>query len=492
MNVRLTELITATLIALAACPPAEATRPRGQSVIYADFGYINYVATSQRHVYFATTNGIIVYNKMEQHWDPPLTGADGIDNQNIRRIWVDRFEQSLCAQTDLGYLQYDSMFGQWYTIPELPRMDSDDKHVTVPPIMIVPQGFVYMPGGNLADNFGRSFPISDMVDDGTGNVWIGTWGYGPARASSISSPIDFMPFGLIQNPAYAVVASDDSLLWIGGPTLTSNRTGITVFNRADLTFQQIESGAKLDFPLADVNCLEIDSSLLYAGTSQGLYALSRDGWQVTARRDAGQGLPDQTVLCLKKVGDSLFVGTAQGLMLLYHHLDSMAYIAPRQFANRMIYDLKIVDDYLWIGSNVGAYRLALGTNHLQRFQDPDQILFNRVFSIHRSGQKLWLASDAGVVQVNIETGATTPFRLFSSNTDSRALTANDSMVAVVTDRGFTIIFLNRKNPLYREFSVEDGLPSIYVFSLVLDGDYLWVGTDKGLCRFWWNNPFRVD
>jgi hypothetical protein len=26
----------------------------------------------------------------------------------------------------------------------------------------------------------------------------------------------------------------------------------------------------------------------------------------------------------------------------------------------------------------------------------------------------------------------------------------------------------------------------------MDDDYIWIGSEKGLTRFWWNNPNRVD
>jgi len=47
-------------------------------------------------------------------------------------------------------------------------------------------------------------------------------------------------------------------------------------------------------------------------------------------------------------------------------------------------------------------------------------------------------------------------------------------------------------PLEREFTTQDGLPSNEVYELLLDGDYLWIGSDRGLTRFLWNDPDRID
>jgi ligand-binding sensor domain-containing protein len=469
----------------------QARQNKGDVVNYANFDYINAIATSQRYVYFATTNGIIVYNKLDNRWADPLTGADGLDVENVRRIWVDRFDQTLCAATDAGLYQYDSLVGEWSSIPELPSIESDDRHINMPPIMTAPMGFNYMPGGNLADRFGRAFPIHDIVDDGSGGIWIGTWGYGPARADNIASPIKLLPFGLLQNPTFTLT-KDSSRVWMAGPILGSYRTGITEFDRDANSFSYIESGANMDFPQTDVNCVQSDSTSLYVGTAVGLFVFDRTNFQMTSHRDQNRGLLDERVTSLKKVGDSLYVGTAAGLVVLGPSLDSVGYIAPDQFLNKIIYDLDVVDGYLWIASEVGAYRLSLTGGKLQRFQDPDQVLFSRVYTVRHFGRSLWLASEAGAVRINLDDGTTKPYRNEYRTFDSRALAANDKVLILSSDRGFTLTYLDHKNPRSREFSVEDGLPSTHVFSLLMDGDYLWVGTDQGVCLFWWNNPFRID
>jgi len=151
-----------------------------------------------------------------------------------------------------------------------------------------------------------------------------------------------------------------------------------------------------------------------------------------------------------------------------------------------------VDNHLWIASGVGAYRLSLETGKLQKFNDPHGVLFSRVYDVEHYGSRVWLASDGGVLSLDINTGATEPYADILRRVDSRALAVNDSIVAVASDVGMTIIFLGRTKSFSRDFTTEDGLASNYVYSLVLDGDYIWIGTDRGLTRFLWNNPERVD
>ena len=55
-----------------------------------------------------------------------------------------------------------------------------------------------------------------------------------------------------------------------------------------------------------------------------------------------------------------------------------------------------------------------------------------------------------------------------------------------------IYCLNEDQPTEREFTVDDGLQSNNILALLVDGDYLWIGSDRGLTEFLWNDPDRID
>jgi hypothetical protein len=467
-------------------------RPVGQVVNYGDFRYVNYIATSMTKVYFATSNGIIIYNKTRQQWEAPMTGIEGISDAEVKRIWVDRFDQQLYAETVSGNFNYDFTFERWLPVDRVPAIDTPDKHIAPPTAMFPPPGYNYNGSGQLIDPSARTYSFSDVVDDGSGDLWLGIWGYGTAHANSTGLNIQLLPYGLIQNPAYALHVDLDSTLMVAGPMLSSRRTGITFLDRKNNRFSYLETGISGDFPPVDINCLESDSTYFYAGTPQGIYIINRTNHQVSDRIDRRNGLSDDNIVSLLRSGDSLFVGTTSGLTLLTHQHDSISYIGRQQFFNQTIYDLEIVDDYLWIASSVGAYRASLETGKLQQYKDPDAVLVDRALGVRRSASFLWLASDIGLVRINLATGRTEPFLVTSRKLDGRALAVNDTVAAVASDRGLTLIYHNRSNPVIRDFGVEDGLASNFVYSLILDGDYLWVGTDRGLTRFWWNNPRRID
>ncbi|MFQ6008539.1 MAG: hypothetical protein ACE5K8_06240 [Candidatus Zixiibacteriota bacterium] len=490
VNIRFRFIVTSYLVALLSLP-VEAAKLKGQAVTYADFSFVNSVAASMTHVYFATTEGIIRYNKLQDRWEDPLTGSEGIDNQNVTRIWVDVFDKDLYAETSDGLYEYDSLFDKWFTAAELPILDNNSVHMSPPQIMHPPIGFTYGADGLLVDRYNRQFYINDILDDQSGVLWIGTWGYGPAKAGSTSKQIDLLPYGLLQNQVSALF-KHDSLLWLGGSVHNGYRTGISVFDPKNNKFFHIESGLNRDFPAVDINCLNGDDTCIYVGTSAGLFCLNKEKRIITRSYSRRSGLSDDNVLSVKLAGASIFVGTASGLNVILATKDSVGVVRPSQFFGELIYDLELVDSSLWIASSSGAYRLKLPSGKLQKFQDPHAVLFSQVYSIERYGNSLWFASDDGLIRLSLKSGETEPFRLTNRKIAPRALAVNDTIAAVASDEGMTVIFHKNKKQLIREFTTDDGLASNTVYSLWLDGNYIWIGTDKGLTRFLWNNPERVD
>jgi ligand-binding sensor domain-containing protein len=461
-----------------------------QAITYADFSYINYVTASIKRVYFATTNGIIIYNIDDAAWDDPLTLPPDLD-RNIRRVWVDTFDSHLYVETDVITYEYDIDLETWFPIMEIPSLDNSISHLRVPNSLLPPFGFNINAEGDIIDQFGRSFAVTDVLDGKAGTLWMGTWGYGPARAGSVSQVVDLMPYGLLQNRVNTLFLDYDTL-FVSGAALDDPRTGISAFNLADNSFSYIETGVTSRFPPVDINVLDGDEMYLYAGTPFGLFRIDRQSRQVRDQLDKRYGLNDNNVLSLQPLGDSLFVGTYRGLTLYSFATDSMKYVAPQTLANEAIFDMLRIGEYLWLATSHGLYRLSLTDGSLQRLNDPSGSTFGNVYALDRNEKALWAATDDGAVRIDFATGDVESFPSLLYNRGSRALAVNDRIAALSSDNGIIFIFHDLKKPYTREITVNDGLPSPYVYSLVMDGDFIWVGTDKGLTRFLWNNPDRVD
>jgi len=278
---------------------------------------------------------------------------------------------------------------------------------------------------------------------------------------------------------------------LSGILTTDFRTGLTAYDPNDNIFSYIETGINHSIPSLDITALEGDSSRLYVGTESGLYSLERDDWIAHGPTTERHGLTNNHILSLQLAGDSLFIGSVAGLNMINLLNDSTYYIRTENFYDRIIYDLQLIDDDLWIASSDGAYRYSLKTGKLQRFDDPGSLLFGEVFNISNFENMIWFISNAGIVRLNLDNGESEGYR-DRFYQPGRALAVNDVVAAFASSGGMTLYFWNQEKPLAKEFNITDGLASNNVLALLLDGDYIWIGSDRGLTNFWWNNPNRVD
>jgi len=471
--------------------PGYGQRLRGQAVSYSNFGYIYSVTASLNTVYYATTEGVIRYDKLNREWLKPLTGVEGLIDEVPNRLWVDKFDKKLFGEVNGSYYEYDTFFERWQSLIELPAIDRIDRRVGTPQVLLPTFDANYMGQGRFVDLIGRNFDVSDVVDDDNGNYWIGTWGFGPAMAGKASTLMDLLPYGLLQQRV-STFLQEDTLIWMSGAVGNELRTGITGFAPESNSFIQVETGLDHSIPAEDINCLEGDEERLYIGTPLGLYSLERNTWITRGPTSSRNGLIDDNVLALERDDSSLYVGTASGLNLVDLVSDSVYQIESGTFYGQIIYDLHLVGDDLWIGAQEGAYRYNVNSRKLQKFNDPDQVLYTGVYKIVSHDNQLWCSSDGGVVNLDLSTGSTYAYRDALSRGDNRALAANESIVAFASRRGMSLLFIEEDKPFTREFGVTEGLASENVFSLLLDGDYIWIGTDRGVTLFLWNNPGRVD
>ncbi|MBU8934029.1 MAG: hypothetical protein KOO62_08470 [candidate division Zixibacteria bacterium] len=465
---------------------------RGQSVTWSNFSHIRQITASVSHVYFLTTRGIIIYDKEQDVWKDPFTNHEGLDDWDIQRIWVDNFGDKLFVATSTDLLEYDMLIDKWFEAFGTPDLDKHERHIPPPSIMYAPAGFHYDGGtGHLVDSWARFFQFVDVLDDGSGELWIGAWDFGVLTAGSISHRLELLPFGLLQDRVNTIY-QDDGVLWVSGAITSDSRSGLTRFDLDGLEFSYVESGVRPEFPGDDVNCLTGDDDHIYIGTPLGLHILDRQTERVSRSFSTIDGLNSGNVLSILAFGDTLFVGTAEGLAMIMLDGDSSQVVRPTQFANAIVYDLELVNGSIWIASSIGFYRIKLGTGEIQRYIDPDHVLFGDGYDIEVYDQYLWFLADGGLVQLDTKTAESRSYQSVTERLTANDLAVNDTIAVVGTNNGFTILFHANNPPYTRDFTTADGLPSNYIYSVVLDCDYLWLGSDKGLTRFLWNNPERVD
>lgn len=207
-----------------------------------------------------------------------------------------------------------------------------------------------------------------------------------------------------------------------------------------------------------------------------------------------EGLVDERVHTLALDGDILWIGTELGIDGLYLPRDSIFHASTDVVAGSRIYDIEVTGDVVWLATDRGLMRLAKPTPEWRRYYTEQGPLAGRVRALASDSRRLYVGSDRGIAIVDL-TGREavevfeSPSILPDENIYDLAVTA-DSIVWAATPSG--LLRLVPATHERRVFTTDDGLLDLFVQRIVVDGDYLWLGTMKGANRFLWRNPYRID
>ncbi len=456
------------------------------TVSYSDFSYITSIALGFHYVYFGTTGGVIRYNIEEEYWDQPLTGIRGLPNAYIKKLDVSFDDSRIVVGTDLGIFEYDEVFKQWTSLYDWPRYENRAKHLFPEGQYIAPWGFNYLTEGALADDLGRIFQLTDIVQDNMTNLWIGTWGLGPVRADEHRYTMDFLPYGLLQKDI-TTLYYDGIDIWIGGLVGESVRSGISIFNQPDNSFEYIETFGNLIQDAFDIFDMKSNGELVYVATAGGIKVIDAETRQIVDEIGRSSGVRQEYVQCLELTDDYLFAGTPDGLFIIELLGDSSHDIVRHHLIDRSILSLHITGDYLWIGTDRGGYRYHLDRKKFYRLKAPEITQNGNIFDIVSSEDAIWMATEDELISIDRQTADIELFPEVNNYGGIMAVAIKDSLVAAAVESGLLLIY-NGDKPRSILFTEQDGLISNNIRDLIFIDQFLWLGTDKGLTRFWYENP----
>jgi len=471
---------------------------------------ITAITATDYYAYFGSSSGILRYDILNHEFIEPLGFDNGLSGTTIRRLAASFDDEKLWVETDLGVYLYERVFGYWTQESGFPALQTGGSYVSPEPIHNSPFGFTYFPDGILMDKAGRQYVTDPIYQDKSGYLWLGVRNFGPARSEVNGGDLEFLTFGLLENDVSALYRIGDTLL-VGGYLQGSTRAGLTEIDLNTGIFDYVEQGVTQNFPENDVLSLGESNKALLVGSPLGLYEISKKDHSLLGHYDRFSGLPGTQVNASFGFGDTILVATEFGLGVLYG--DSTGVVALRRniLEGRRVYCLEPVypggrrkpplssrvrPRYVWIGSEKGAYRLNVRTFKLKKLTDPELILDGPVRRIRIVGSNLWLLARDGLVRINVQTGKSESFPEVNRFTDHTSFAVNERLIAIGTQSGLALIPFQVKNGKRKQsttirFTTNDGLPSNYISSVEFVGDFLWIGSARGLSRFWWNDPARV-
>ena len=491
--------ITVTVL-LACCIGASAragTNPRyfaGDWTAYTSVRFVYAAAASTDFVFFGTRGGVARYDRHRDRWLPALTTAEGLRANNVRRLAYNDATDELWADTPLGVSVYRPTFKEWSDASGFP----DSLQQPWRPIgltgLTVPFGWDVLTPGYLTDPQFRSYQIRGSIEDSWGTKWIGTWGQFVWTISPGSFTVVPQRWGLFQNNVEAIFL-DSSLVLFGGPNYYDGGNALTIYDTTSGDWRYVEARYTEGFASDNISRIvgKPGGRYLWLATDRGLVRMDRrsSSFQTYGLHE---GLVDERVHALALDGDILWIGTEVGIDGLYVPRDSIFHASTNAVRDARIYDIEVREDVVWLATDRGLMRLAKPTPEWRRYYTEQGPLAGRVRALASDNRKLYAGSDRGIAIVDL-TGRE-PVEVFESpsllpdeNIYDLALTA-DSIIWAATPSG--LLRLVPATHERRLITTDDGLLDMFVQRIVVDGDYLWLGTLKGANRFRWKNPYRMD
>lgn len=465
----------------------------GDWTSYTSVRFVNSAVLTNDILYIGTRGGIARYNRLDDRWLTPLTESDGLLMNTVGRLAYNSLTDELFAETGIGISVYNRLTQEWSQVPTFPaslQQPWDNVDMTK---YFLPFGYTCLDPKYVEDPNRRSYAVVGGIEDDRGLEWIGTWGLflWTVEMGAINAyPIKY---GLYQD-AVAAMFIDSLGMYFGGPSSIDGERGFTEYVRRDNQWNYYESQYLPTFTTDEINDIDgkLNGRYLWMATEMGVIKFDRRNKSFSTI-DRRNGLTNELVWSVCLDDDILWIGTETGIDGYYIPGDSIFHATTDVLQNNRIYDIDVTEDVVWLGTDDGLYRLVKPTPVWKRYSYSNSPLDGRVRTLTHSGHYLYAGTDHGIGVVDLRgmeaaRSYESPSVLPDGNIYRIAVT--DSIIWASTQSG--LIRLNPFTLETRVFDTSDGLLDIFVEDIVVDGDYLWLATYRGVNRFRWNNPLRID
>jgi len=479
----------------------------GDWVNFTNFRYVTSATMDQTIVYFGTTGGVIRYDKFTEEWLDPLTITDGIPNERIDNIAYDPEWDRIWVATLSGNAYYDPTIQRWYSGGEFPTQYArNDYHPGNFAILNTQFGYFYQ-DGYISDRYGRRFQLTRGIADDFDNLYVGTWGMGPMHINTRYNDLDLIPYGPYGDNISTIVRVGDDF-WLGDGGFSLGSGALSVFNTKNKEWRWFQP--RYTDGLASAKLINGwgDKNIVWLGTEYGLVRYEKKNDSFTTFAD-NTSLPSVNVLSVAVGPEYVFTGTVNGLGYIEktkkkkrgnrsnkENEDSLAQLENlnrERFIGWRINDLKIIGDYLYIASDRGALRKELNNNsRFTYLETEDSKLSTEILEIIAQGDSLYFLTHNDIVIINTKTEQSSIVTDLSYFPEwrLRRIATDGKNIWAATNIG---LWKYRISDGYRRlFTAGDGMISDDIRGMVLDGDYIWLATPRGLIRFLWNDPSRGD
>ena len=337
----------------------------------------------------------------------------------------------------------------------------------------------------------RSWPpiVGAAAPEG-GDVWLGTLGYGVFRVDPEFMRSVHEPYGLVTPGAGALALATDGV-WVAGTNDASMRRtvgGLTFASNdlRDWEWWSPDAGGAM----RDASDLVVRGRRAWIATRSGIVRVDLDGSGAAQSLGAPHGLPDDDVRALAARFEGVWVGTARGLTFVPEAWeDPMPAASPRidgttLFRRAAVLALAVVGDTLWVGTDEGVFLSDARPGQPAREvpAGTDARLRRRVLALAHHDSVVAVATTEEILLVHARSGAMLPAPAAATvratgTPETVRLDANTLWIG--GPRGVMVI--DRATGASRMLAVPRELPGA-VRDVALSELFAWIATTDGLVR----------
>jgi len=272
--------------------------------------------------------------------------------------------------------------------------------------------------------------------------------------------------GLPQSQVFAVHGSENGFIWVG-----TQGGGLARFDGLEFEIFNTKQGLTDNF----INALIEFNGKLWIATRSGLTVYKDNRFTQVELENS-----DAEITAIHVSGEKLLVGVENGIEVIDTD-SSHRFMALDSSDGFVITNICNYKNEIWVGSNLGIYRLDAGDLSLiKTLHVRDGLADEYVQSLHSDGNSVWVGSyGRGLRYFNGETFSDLYSSLPANTVVHDLLLNRDSSLWVATQsRGVYVIDLKTGNT--QQYSVQQGLSNNHVRSLSLDAwGNMWLGTSGG-------------
>ena len=283
--------------------------------------------------------------------------------------------------------------------------------------------------------------------------------------------------------------------------LATQSTGIGRYNKAtkDWRFLNYETGLPHD-QLAE-DSMVVDDDYVWVGNNGGLsrYDKRTESWTTFIASRTSSAIGPGKVLAIAADSRYLWVGTPKGLHRYDKEKNQWTRHPYRGDWAWGVKNLTVDEKYLWLGTDGGLRRYDKAADTWEEYTVKNGLPSNIVRDIDVEGYDLWVATDSGTAIFNrlsddpnswethshtleIETmGDERQYAHTLLSNDVRCVTVTKDFVWFGTDEG--VCRYNRENETWATILTKEDLNVEDISTIATDGNIIWFGTNRGVTKY---------